>query len=201
MKKYILTLVVALAASFVGLSTAPAQTATFTFNDGNGTPNAGTYNPTNSFTFSIMLNFAPGGTVTNIEGLSYWFEQQSPGAPFNFSITNRNLSGSPFSDPQTPGITYPQTLMPQNTSDLGAALPTLSGMGAGSYFIANLTIYVAANTAPGTYVIETTTNPGKNSVVSDTGGHTSAITRAFYTITVVPETGSTALFLDRKSVV
>src|SRR4051794_27158732 len=101
MKKYLLAAIAALTCSFAGLSTASAQTALFTYNDGNGVPNAGTYNPTNSFTISIMLAFVPGGSVPNIEGLSYWFEQQNPSGPFNFSITNRNLTGSPFSFPQT----------------------------------------------------------------------------------------------------
>ncbi len=194
MKKYLLAAAAGLACLFAVIATSSGQTATFSFNDGNGTPNAGTYNPTNSFTFSIMLNFAPGGTVANIAGLSYWFEQQS-GAPFNFLLTNRDLSGSSFSVPQTPGAIFPQPLNAQNASDLGATLPGLTGIGGGSYFIANVTFYINANTAPGTYVIESTTNPGKNSVVSDDQGHTAAIARAFYTITVVPETGGTALFL------
>lgn len=192
MKKYLLTLAVA-AICTLAVSTSFAQSASFTFDDHNGTPNAGTYNPTNSFTFTIMLNFAPGGTVANIAGLSYWFDQNGISSPpFNFSITNRDLTGSPFSTPITTGIVYPQTLMPVNTSDLGAT--SAAGMGMGTYFIANLTVFISGATAPGTYVIESSVN-GKTSQVTDSNGNSASIVRTLYTITVVPETGSSALLL------
>jgi hypothetical protein len=196
MKKHILAAVAGLTCTFALTLSSLGQSAVFSYNDGIGAGNAGTYNPSNSFTFAISLAFTPGGAVPNIAGLSYWFEQQNPGAPFNFSITNRNLTGSPFSDPQTPGIAYPQSLTPSNSSDLGASLPSLtSGLGAGNYFIANLTIFINPNTAAGTYFIENTINGGKISVITDNQGHTSAIGRAIYAITVVPEGGSTALLL------
>src|SRR3954463_12163574 len=83
-----------------------AQTATFSYNDGSGTANAGTYHPGDSFTFAINIAFTPGGSVANLVGISYWFEQSTPSAPFNFAITNRSASGSPFNDLQTPGLTY-----------------------------------------------------------------------------------------------
>ena len=37
-----------------------------------GVPNAGTYTPGSSFTFSINLGFTPGGSIVNLDGLSYW---------------------------------------------------------------------------------------------------------------------------------
>src|ERR1700759_4220949 len=128
----------ALACVLSGLvATASAQTAVFSYNDGNGVPNAGTYSPGDSFTFSIMLTFAPGGSVSNLEGLSYWFQQSSPGGgPFISAITLRDVSGSMFTDLQTPGLSYPQNLNPSNPNDLGAALPGMTApLGAGSYFI------------------------------------------------------------------
>src|SRR3954466_13884184 len=146
---------------------ASAQTALFSYNDGSGIPNAGSYLPGSSFTFSISLAFAPGGAVTNLEGLSYWFEQQNPGAPFNFAITNRDVTGSQFSDLQTPGLSYPQNLTPQSASDLGAALPGPTGVGANTYFIADVTVSISATAAYGTYTIENTTTGGKKSVISD----------------------------------
>ena len=125
---------VALIAAFIcavaGLSTASAQTALFSYNDNVGTPNAGTYTPGSSFTFAIDITFAPGGNVANMAGLSYWFEQQNPSAPFYFGITNRDLSSSIFSFPQTTNaqLTYPQNLTPQNVKDLGGTTQDLSAV-------------------------------------------------------------------------
>src|SRR5689334_14899151 len=92
MKKQLL---VAIALVLSVLGAAQAQTALFIYNDGNGAPNAGTYTPGSSFTFSINLAFTPGGAVQNLDGLSYWFTQQSPsGGPFPFAITLRDVTGS-----------------------------------------------------------------------------------------------------------
>jgi len=102
------------------VSMADAQTAVFGFDDGVGVATAGTYNPGASFTFSITLGFAPGGSMANVDALSYWLEQQNPNAPFYFSITNRDNTGSTFSDLQSPHIVYPQSLSPSNANDLGA---------------------------------------------------------------------------------
>src|SRR5581483_11275962 len=121
MKKQLL-LAAALLSIFGAMATASAQTALFTYNDGVGAPNAGVYTPGSSFTFSIALTFAPGGNVTDLEGLSYWFEQQNPSSPFNFAITNRDVTGSQFTDLQTASITYPQNLTPRSASDLEALL-------------------------------------------------------------------------------
>src|SRR3954463_11741380 len=183
----VLAAAAAIACSLVAVATLSAQTASFSYNDGSGAPNAGTYTPGSSFTFSITLAFAPGGNVANLDGLSYWFEQQNPNAPFNFAITNRDVTGSQFTFLQTPGLTYPQNMAPQNANDLGAFLPGPTGVGANTYFIANLTISISASAAPGTYVIENTTTGGKTSVITDDVGHTFAIPQATYTIAVVPE--------------
>jgi hypothetical protein len=194
MKKHLLAAAAALTCTFAAISVSSAQTAVFSYNDGVGTANAGTYTPGSSFTFSISLAFTAGGTIANLEGLSYWFEQQNPNAPFNFSITLRDVTGSQFTDLQTPGLTYPQAMTPQNLKDLGALLPTTPGLGNGSYFIANITVSIDPSTAPGTYVIENVTTGGKTSVITDDQGHTFAIPQATYTITVVPEPTSLALF-------
>jgi hypothetical protein len=190
MKKHLFAVLAALGCSLALFSTASAQTALFIYNDGNGVPNAGTYHPGDSFTFSITLAFTPGGTVANLEGLSYWFQQQSPaGAPFNFSITLRDVTGSGFTDLQTPGLTYPQTLNPSNANDLGALLPIgQPADGAGSYLVANITVSIDPN-APisGTYVLSNTITGSKTSVITDNAGHTFAIPEADYTVTLVPE--------------
>ena len=190
MKTY---LVVAAACIAVIASTASAQTVSFGYDDGVGTPNAGTYTPGSSFTFSIRINFTSGGSVTDLNGFSYWFEQQNPSAPFNFAITNRDLTGSPFSFPQTPGLTYPQNMTPSNTADLGASVPGATGVGNGNYFVANLTISISPTAGLGTYLIENTTTGGKTSIISDDNGHIFAIPQSTYSITVIPEPGTFTL--------
>ena len=92
MKKQLWAAVAALTFIFAAVSATKAQTALFIYNDGSGTPNAGTYTPGSTFTFSINLAFAPGGSVVNLDGLSYWFQQSFPAmAPFPFSITLRDV--------------------------------------------------------------------------------------------------------------
>src|ERR1700751_4799877 len=103
MKKQVLAAVMALSCLLAIASVSRAQTALFVYNDGNGVPDAGTYHPGDSFTFSINLAFAPGGSIANLDGLSYWFQQKSPASPFIASITLRDVTGSSFTDLQTPG--------------------------------------------------------------------------------------------------
>ena len=190
MKKHLGAAVAVLSFVLVAVSAANAQTALFIYNDNNGVPNAGTYTPGSSFTFNISLAFTPGGSIANLDGLSYWFQQTNPSiAPFPFSITLRNVAGSSFTDLQTPGLTYPQTLNPSNAKDLGALLPgSTPAFGAGTYFIAALTISIPLN-APttGTFTISNTFAGGKTSVITDDLGNTFAIPEADYTITMVPE--------------
>ena len=189
MKKHLLV-AVALLLSVIG---ARAQSALFIYNDGSGTPNAGTYTPGSTFTFSINLGFVAGGSIVNLDGLSYWMTQQSPGSPTPFAITLRDVTGSMFTDLQTPGLTYPQNLNPTNANDLGAAIPAgmppgSEAVGNGTYLIANITVSIPLN-APttGTFVISNTTSGPKTSVISDSFGHTFAIPEADYTITMIPE--------------
>jgi len=195
MKKHLLAAVAVVGCLFGAMSMASAQTANFVYNDGSGAPDAGTYTPGSSFTFSINLVFTSGGSITNLDGLSYWFQQKSPGSPFIASITLRDATGSPFSDLQTPGLTYPQNLNPSNANDLGGAVPTgNSPLGSGGpYFVANITIQIsgaAPNT--GTFVLDDTLTGGKTSVISDSLGNTFAIAEADYTITMIPEPGTWA---------
>src|SRR5437016_3699960 len=176
MKKHLLVAITALLSVFATVAVSKAQTALFIYNDGSGTPNAGTYTPGSTFTFSINLAFAPGGSVVNLDGLSYWFQQSFPAmAPFPFSITLRDVTGSQFTFLQTPGLTYPQTLNPSNAKDLGASTQSGVGVGAGTYFIADITVSIPVN-APvtGTFTISNTTTGGKTSVITDDLGHTFA---------------------------
>jgi hypothetical protein len=190
MKRQLGIATVAMLLIFAAVSGAKAQTALFIYNDNSGTPNAGTYTPGSSFTFDISLQFAPGGSIANLDGLSYWLQQSIPAiAPFPFSVTLRDVTGSMFTDLQTSGLTYPQTLNPSNAKDLGALLPgNVSAVGAGTYFIAAITISVPLN-APttGTFVLSNTIAGGKTSVITDDLGDTFAIPEADYTITMIPE--------------
>ncbi len=197
MKKQILAAIMATGLLAVSSVSSWGQTALFTYNDGNGVPNAGTYSPGDSFTFAITLAFTPGGTISNLDGVSYWLQQNSPASPFIASVTLRDVTGSPFTDLQTPGLTYPQNLNPSNANDLGAALPATgpgsTPLGAGAYLVANITVQISPS-APttGTYVLSETLTGGKISVISDSSGHTFAIPEADYTITMVPEPGTWA---------
>jgi hypothetical protein len=191
MKKQLLAAVAGMGCLFGAMSMASAQTANFVYNDGNGVPDAGTYNPGDSFTFSINLVFMSGGSITNLDGVSYWLQQKSPGSPFITSITLRDVTGSMFSDLQTPGLTYPQSLNPSNANDLGGAIPSGPAAGNGTYLVANITVKIS-NTAPiiGTFVLDETLTGGKISVISDSLGNTFAIAEADYTITMIPEPGT-----------
>ena len=191
MKKLLIVLAILISATIAPRTR--AQTALFIYNDngaGGGTPNSGTYTPGSSFTFDISLAFTPGGNIQNLDGLTYFFQQTPPNiAPFPFSITLRNVTGSMFTDLQTPGLTYPQTLSPRTPKDLGALLPgNQSALGAGTYFIAAITMSIPLN-APtsGTFVLSNVFNGGKTSVITDDLGDTFAIPEADYTITMIPE--------------
>jgi hypothetical protein len=190
MNRYLLSALIALALA----SVCSAQTANFIYNDGNGVPDAGTYHPGDSFSFSINLAFTPGGTISNLDGLSYWLQQTSPASPFIASVTLRDVTGSMFTDLQTPVLSYPQNLNPSNANDLGAAIavgnPALTGPG--PYLIANITVQIAPTALNGTYVLSQTLTGAKTSVISDSSGHTFAIPEADYSLTVVPEPGTWA---------
>jgi len=174
--------------------TSTAQTANFTYNDGNGTPDAGSYTPGSSFTFSINLGFTPGGAITNLEGYSYWFQQNNP-SPFYFAITLREITGSMFTDLQTPAITYPQSLAPSNVKDLGALLPGPTGIGAGTYFVANITISIDPSALPGVYTLQNVTSGGKTAFIFNDAGTGFAIPASAYTVTVLPVPEPSSLVL------
>ena len=173
--------------------------AMLSFNDGLGTPNAGSYTPGQSFTFDITLSVTNIGTdpVPDVSGLSYWFETSALNTGY-FSITNRSLTGSPFNDPNTPGITYPQAIVAGgNANDLGGTGATQ--LTNANYFVATLTILINPSTPPGTYTIFTTSfnsNPADHSKTSEANDSSFArhnIPAATYTITVVPEPATWSL--------
>ncbi len=197
MKKYLITILAVLGSSFAAIATSSAQSANFSYNDGAGSPNSGSYLPGSSFTFAISLAFTPGGSVNNLAGVSYWF-QQNNASPFYFSIAMRDATGSPFNDFLNPLGT--ENLAPTNPTDLGGLVPYYpGGEGAGTYFIANITLSIDPSAAPGVYTIQNVISGGQTSVISDDAGNTFDLPASAYTITVlpnaVPEGGATVVLL------
>src|SRR6266404_4152694 len=176
--------------------------ALLSFNDngqGGLTASSGSYTPGSTFTFDITLAVTNSGTdpVPNVNSISYWFETSAVNNSY-FTITNRNLSGSPFTDAQA-APSYPEAIVAGgNGSDLGATTPTNTSVASNaSYFVATLFIKVAATTPNGTYTISTTnlaSNGGpKTSTIGDTNFMRHNLPAATYTITVVPEPATLSL--------
>src|SRR5437763_16240698 len=94
MKKHLLVAIAALLSVFAAVSASQAQSALFIYNDGSGTPNAGTYTPGSTFTFSINLGFVAGGVIINLVGISYWMTQQRPCFPTPFELSFHDVIGS-----------------------------------------------------------------------------------------------------------
>ena len=157
MKRLLLIAAVALMCALAGAPRASAQAAFFSYT---GVPASIT--PGSSFTFDITLNFT-SGTLANVQGLSYWLYQVSPGAPpYNFAITLRDPTGSLFQPPSGPPplpLMYPQILDPVNRngtmpSDLGGL--AVNPLPSGSYFIAHITMSLGAGAPLGSYTIGST---------------------------------------------
>ena len=174
--------------------------AVISFNDNNGTANAGTYNAGDTFSFDITLTLTNSGAdpVPNANSFSYWFETSSANNSY-FKITNRNLSGSSFSDPQS-NPTYPIAIVAGGDAfDLGASAPTNTSVASNaSYFVATLTLQIDPSTPAGTYTIFTTTrnsnlDHSKTTAVGDTNFARHEPVATAYTITVVPEPATLSL--------
>jgi len=164
--------------------------------------------PGASFTVSLSLQVVVGGTVGDFSALSYWMAQSSPvGGPFfPFQITNRNVTGSVFTDLFS-GLVYPQILDPTNrnkngtttSTDLGALInATTPGQPSGTHFIAAVTFRVSPDAAAGAYTLgnATSATPGVGDRISmwfDSKGDTAPIAASNFNITVVPEPSSIAL--------
>ena len=162
------------------------------------TASSGSYTPGSTFTFDITLAVTNSGTdpVPNVNSISYWFETSAVNNSY-FTIVSRNLSGSPFTDPQAT-ISNEAVVQGGNASDLGATTPPNTSVASNnSYFVATLTLKINPGTPNGTYTISTTTlasNGGpKTSTVGDTNFQRHNLPAATYTITVVPEPATLSL--------
>ncbi|MGI8819794.1 MAG: PEP-CTERM sorting domain-containing protein [Chthoniobacterales bacterium] len=202
MKKLLIVAALAVACLTTAAPRATAQTSSFTFT---GVPIT-SLNLGDSFTVSVFLNFTAGGTLQNLNGLSFWIAQYS-GSGFPFSLTGRNIGASIFTDLQTsnfnlqlPNIINPINQHssgpnPQMNTDLGA----LSGppVGNGTYFVADLTFQVTS-AGSGVYTLGSSNQSipnvgGRFSVVTDSNGNTSPISPSSFNVTIVPEPSTFAL--------
>jgi hypothetical protein len=203
MKKHLLLSMLAVGLIVGTASPVNAQSAFFTYT---GVPTNLT--PGGSFTIGVNITFTAGGNINNLAGFSYWMWQPS-GANFPFAITNRNVTGSIFTDLQSSGLQYPQPMTPinrnpdgsTNGTDLGALFAGSSTpQPNGTYFVANLTFSISNDFMPGSYSISNTTQAtpgvgGRFSVITDSDGDTFAIAASPFNITVlgIPEPSTYAL--------
>ena len=199
MKKLLIISAITFAYIVSAVPRVSAQTASFTYTGVPVNVVAG-----GSFTIGINVVFTSGGSVANLQGLSYWMFQSSPASGFPFTITNRDVTGSSFNILQSPGLTT-QKLDPisrnldgsTTNTDLGAAAS--SNFANGTFFVANITFAVAANATLGSYTISDTTvatpgaSPGRISRVSDSNGNLKDIASSPFTFTVIPEPSTFAL--------
>jgi hypothetical protein len=198
MKKLLLLLaVLTLATACHFAPAARAQSASFSY-----TPaSVGPIQPGGTFSININVVFTSGASINNLAGFSFFMWQASPAGPYPFSITGRNVSGSPF---QFGNVNFPLVLDPIGRSpgggsgDLGGLAPAGSPFPSGTYFLGTYTFSIASNAAPGTYSIGSTTPAtpgvgGRSSVIVDTDGDTFAIADSRFNVTVVPEPGTWAL--------
>ncbi len=186
-----------------------AQTQTLSFNDLNGTPNAGTYNQTDTFTLDVNLTLSGYNAATlQAIGLSYFLQTQSGLAPF---ISLTSITYFTFTDstqPSTPKIfddssgASPGFLSARfndginmDQGDLGATADTFAeNRGDGTYLVTKLTFSLSG--APvGNYTLGTTTLSPKGSQVSDDDFASHSLPAATYSLAVVPEPSTWAMVL------
>jgi hypothetical protein len=201
MMKFWSALTVALTSVIVAAPAADAQSAFFSYS---GFPSSA-ITPGSSFTVNVNITFTGGGNISNLAGFSYWM-WQSAGSGNPFAITNRNVTGSIFTDLQSGSLQYPQQMTPinrnpdgtTNQTDLGALFGNgQSAQGSGTYFVASLTFSVS-NAFMGSYTISNTTSAtpgvgGRFSVITDSDGDTFPIAASPFTISVIPEPSTIAL--------
>src|ERR1700738_140444 len=194
------TLAILTAALLLSASGAMA-TDTLTFSAANP---AG-YAAGSSFTFTITLNVTSSApnAMSDVAGLSYWFATSAANSSF-FTITRRDVGASPFANlisssmhNDGTGTGYPQAILAEapghggNALDLGATTDAgTTQVTNASYFVATITIHIAANTpiANG-YTIFTTTfpNSGNPSEANNLAGTQFNFPQTVFTFNVVPE--------------
>ena len=201
MKKYLLTTISCLLLT-AGLTF--GQTASFSFNDNSGTPDAGSYNPTDSFTLGLSGTFTTPGT-TLADGFSLWLEAPTlngfssainitSGAQINWTDATHPIYPKVFNstDGATAGFLVDHDQSGTLTGDLGATSTGGVNDYTGTRLLANYTFSLTS--APlGTYTIFTVANNPKKSGMNDNAFAYFNAPRVGYTITVVPEPSTWSL--------
>jgi hypothetical protein len=191
------TLLITIISAMMGIGAAYGQSQSLAFNDGVGTPNAGTYNSTDTITLDINLTFAGYQSF----GLSFWLEAQNGIASF-LKITSITY-GTAFPDPtQNPtNAMFASTSgasagFLSETPDMGSTVtdPTSQPpINPGTYLVAHITLSITGANA-GSFILQSTTVNPHASIVSDTKFNDHAIIPAAqYMITIVPEPTTLAL--------
>jgi hypothetical protein len=191
------TLLITIISAMMGIGAAYGQTQSLAFDDGSGTPNAGTFGMTDTITLDINLTFAGYSSF----GLSFWLEAQNGIAGF-LRISSISY-GTSFSDPtQNPNNALFNTTngassgFMSETPDMGSTVAdpqTMPAIGPGTYLVAHITIAIT-NANAGTFILQSTTVSPHASEVSDTkfNDH-NIVPAAQYMITIVPEPTTLAL--------
>lgn len=171
MRKAILTalacLTIATSSTFAGVS---AQSISFT-----GPPN---WVPGTQVTLDVSLTFAGYSAFS----FSYWLQASNAISPFLSIVSVTYVA--PFSQ----GNPGPWTL----DSNFGSqAVPVAPP---GTYHTTSITFALAAGAPLGPYMISTTSQSPRQSLVSDTKFNDHPIPTATFNFNVVPEPGTVALF-------
>jgi hypothetical protein len=197
----ILTASLLLSASWAGAA------ITLTFDDHNGTANAGTYAPGSTFTFDIMLSVT-SQPPANVAGFSLWFETAAANSGLFTISALPSHTGSPFSQVTGDSGDFPAALTTANSTHAGFAQnAAVTDLGAtsgtnqvvpGTYFLETISFTISGAITPGTYTLMNTSAStgqplGKRSVINDGSFNTFDIGSSTYTITIVPEPSTLAL--------
>jgi PEP-CTERM motif len=160
--------------------------------DNDGVPTSTQVQQGAPFTVTVTLN----STSEQTTGLTYFLEDNAPGNP-HLQIIGRNITGSLYSELTSSNTAVfgptASLLNPRNDFDLGAGIADLdSPLGAGTYFVADITLLVLPSTPIGTYTLAFS----PNSVAAGVGPNFSEIpvaTFQYSVVATVPEPGSALL--------
>jgi len=172
------------------------HTQSLSFDDGVGPGNAGTYGPSDHFSFDVYLTY----NGYNSGGLTFFLEAATlNNFAASISIVDETY-GSVFSDPENvfpfpapfdsnlePGYLWARR-------DLGATIPgpPLIWQPPGTYFVAHIS-FALDGAPPGVYTIRSTTALPHPSIVTDEDFNDNLLPAEDYTITIIPEPGTLAL--------
>lgn len=110
--------------------------------------------------FHVTLNLV--STAEEVVGLDYRLEVSGAASGF-LTLTGRNLSGTPFSDPveTNAAVLAPAVAImdPSNALSLGAWTPSFEAIGPGTFQVAVFTISIDSNAPLGSYTLQTISPP------------------------------------------